>query len=127
MCGRFTSTATTDELMRRFGVTILQNLRPRWNIAPSQNSMVLVRDGLHLQAKIAAWGLPPTGPNKSFLINARMETAREKPTFRDAFLLSRCIVVASGWYEWSAPKTPWHIQLSDGGVMAMDGLLFQQG
>jgi putative SOS response-associated peptidase YedK len=35
--------------------------------------------------------------------------------------------VASGWYEWSAPKTPWHIQLSDGGVMAMAGLLFQQG
>ena len=127
MCGRFTSTATTDELMRRFGVTILQNLRPRWNIAPSQNSMVLVRDGLHLQAKTAAWGLPPTGPNKSFLINARMETVREKPTFRDAFSLSRCIVVASGWYEWSAPKTPWHIQLSDGGVMAMAGLLFQQG
>ena len=85
MCGRFTSTATTDELMRRFGVTILQNLRPRWNIAPSQNSMVLVRDGLHLQAKTAAWGLPPTGPNKSFLINARMETVREKQTFRDAF------------------------------------------
>ena len=100
MCGRFTSTATIDELMRRFGVTILENLRPRWNIAPSQNSMVLVRDGLHLQAKTAAWGLPPTGPNKSFLINARMETVREKPTFRDAFSLSRCIVVASGWYEW---------------------------
>ena len=126
MCGRFTSTATTEELMRRFGVTILQNLRPRWNVAPSQNSLVLVRDGLHLQAKTAVWGLPPTGPNKSFLINARMETVREKPTFRDAFSLSRCIVVASGWYEWSAPKTPWHVQLSDGGVMAMAGLLFQQ-
>ena len=95
MCGRFTSTATTDELMRRFGVTILQNLRPRWNIAPNQNTMVLVRDGLHLQAKTAAWWLPPTGSNKSFLINARMETVREKPTFRDAFSLSRCIVVAS--------------------------------
>ena len=100
MCGRFTSTARTDELMRRFGVTILENLRPRWNIAPSQYSMVLVRDGLHLQAKTAAWGLPPAEPNKSFLINARMETVREKPTFRDAFSLSRCIVVASGWYEW---------------------------
>ena len=127
MCGRFTSTATTEELMRRFGVTILQNLRPRWNVAPSQNSIVLVRDGLHTQAVTAAWGLPPAGQNKTFLINARMETVREKPTFQDAFSLSRCIVVASGWYEWSAPKTPWHIQLRDGGVMAMAGLLFRRG
>ena len=127
MCGRFTRTATTDELMRRFGVKNLQNLRPRWNIAPSQNSMVLVRDGLHIQAKTAAWGLSAKRSKKSFLINARMETVREKPTLRDAFSLFRCIVVANGWYEWSAPKTPWHIQLSDGGVMAMAGLLFQRG
>ena len=66
MCGRFTSTATTDELMRRFGVTILENLRPRWNIAPSQYSVVLVRDGLHLQAKTAAWGLHQQGQTKVF-------------------------------------------------------------
>ena len=61
MCGRFTSTATTDELMRRFGVTILQNLRPRWNVAPSQDSLVLVRDGLHPQ--------PVTSQDQVFYIN----------------------------------------------------------
>ncbi len=126
MCGRFTSTATTDELMHRFGVTITQNLRPRWNVAPSQSSLVLIREGLHTQAINAAWGLPPAAKGNSFLINARMETLREKPTFQDAFSLSRCVIVASGWYEWSAPKTPWHIQLLDGGVMAMAGLLFRQ-
>ena len=58
MCGRFTSTATTDELMRRFGVTITQNLRLRWNVAPSQSSLVLIREGLHTQAMNAAWGFP---------------------------------------------------------------------
>ena len=70
------------------------------------------------------WGVPPASAKHSFLINARAETVTEKPTFRDAFHHRRCLVVASGWYEWSAPKTPWHIQLCDGGVMAFGGLLF---
>ena len=125
MCGRFTSTATPEELMRRFGVIITENLRPRWNVAPSQSATVITRDGLHTEAISAKWGLRHAGGNKSMLINARMETVNEKPTFSGAFLYSRCIVVASGWYEWSAPKTPWHIQLPDGEVMAMAGLLFR--
>ena len=45
MCGRFTSTASPEELMRKFGVTILQNLRPRWNVAPSQQALVITRNG----------------------------------------------------------------------------------
>ncbi len=125
MCGRFASTATPDELMRRFGVNVLQNLVPRWNVAPSQKSLVIVRNGLHDEAVDASWGLQPAGQGRSFLINARVETVGEKPAFRDAFLYSRCIIPASGWYEWSAPKTPWHVQLSDGGVMAMAGLVIR--
>ena len=127
MCGRFTSTATTEELMSRFGVAVTQNFPPRWNIAPSQNATVIVQNGLHAEATRALWGLPPAGVLKTVLINARMETASEKPTFRDVFAYSRCIIVSSGWYEWSAPKTPWHIQLCNGGVMAMAGLLFCLG
>ena len=127
MCGRFISTATPEELMRRFGVIITKNLRPRWNVAPSQSAVVIIRDGLHNAAISAKWGLQPARGNKTMLINARMETANKKPIFSHAFLHSRCIVVASGWYEWSAPKTPWHIQLFDGGVMAMAGLLFRCG
>ena len=127
MCGRFTSTETPDKLMHRFGVIITKNLRPRWNVAPSQSATVIIRDGLHNAAISAEWGLRPPGGTNTMLINARMETANEKPTFSDAFLHSRCIVVASGWYEWSAPKTPWYIQLCDGGVMAMAGLLFRCG
>ena len=124
MCGRFTSTASPEELMRKFGVPILQNLRPKWNVAPSQQALVIARHGLQNEAVMAQWGLPPASAKHSFLINARAETVTEKPTFRDAFHHRRCLVVASGWYEWSAPKTPWHIQLCDGGVMAFGGLLF---
>ena len=124
MCGRFTRTATPEEIMRRFGVKITQNLRPSWNVAPSQNAIVIARNGLQREVISAAWGLPPSVGRKPLLINARMETANKKPTFSSVFLHSRCIVVASGWYEWSAPRKPWHIQLRDGGVMAMAGLLF---
>ena len=46
MCGRFTSTASPEELMRRFGVTVLDNLQPRWNVAPSQKALVVTRAGL---------------------------------------------------------------------------------
>ena len=127
MCGRFTSTATSDEVMRRYGVTIMQNYAPRWNVAPSQSALVITVNGLHKQAISAVWGLPSAGGNKTMLINARMETAKEKQTFSRAFLYSRCIVVASGWYEWSAPKTPWHIQLSQGGVLSIAGLSFKRG
>ena len=56
-----------------------------------------------------------------------METVTEKPTFRDAFATRRCLVAATGWYEWSAPRQPWHIQLGDGGLMAFAGLLFTFG
>ena len=126
MCGRFTSTASPEELMRKFGVTILQNLRARWNLAPSQQALIISRNGLQNEAMMAQWGMPPASAKHSFLINARSETVQEKPTFRDAFHHRRCLVVASGWYEWSAPKTPWHIQLYDGGVMAFGGLLYGQ-
>jgi putative SOS response-associated peptidase YedK len=127
MCGRFTSTASPEELMRHFGVTILENLRPRWNVAPSQQVHVIQQTGLHPEAVAATWGLPPASSKQSFLINARMETVAEKPTFRDAFIHHRCLVPATGWYEWSAPKQPWHIQLRDGGPMAMAGLSFRRG
>jgi len=113
--------------MRLFGVTVMDNLQPRWNVAPSQAALIISQTGLQPEALFPAWGLPPSGEGRSFLINARMETVAEKPTFRDSFMYRRCLVVASGWYEWSAPKTPWHVQLSDGGVMAFGGLLLRRG
>ena len=56
MCGRFTSTASPEELMRRFGVTVLDNLQPRWNVAPSQRALVVTRAGLQPEGAMVAWG-----------------------------------------------------------------------
>lgn len=113
--------------MRLFGVTVMENLQPRWNVAPSQAALVVSQTGLQPETGFVNWGLPPAAEGCSFLINARMETVTEKATFRDAFATRRCLVVASGWYEWSAPKTPWHVQLADGRVMAFAGLLLRRG
>ncbi len=123
MCGRFSLTANNDELNQRFGTSVIQNLFPRWNIAPAQTSLILRPSGLELVAEMAEFGRP-SGPYNKRLINARSETVHEKPTFKERFRSARCLVMASGWFEWSAPRKPWHIQLLDGRVMAMAGLYF---
>ena len=124
MCGRFTSIASPEELSERFGITIFQNLLPRWNVAPNQGANVVTLKNHKNHFIKAHWGLPPTSKRRTLLINARSETVQEKPTFSSAFSSFRCLVVASGWYEWSAPKKPWYIQYVEGGVMTFGGLLF---
>jgi len=123
MCGRFSLTANNNELNQRFGIAVLQNLAPRWNIAPSQSTLILRARGLETTAEMAAFGRPSGAAGKR-LINARAESVQEKPTFRDVFVHSRCLVLASGWFEWAAPQRPYHVQLLDGRVMAMAGLYF---
>ena len=124
MCGRFALTTTADELHKRFGVRVLQNIAPRWNIAPSQPSLIFRSSDLEILANLAEFGLR-VGQNGKRLINARAETVSKNPTFRDAFSVSRCLVPASGWYEWAGKGRPFHVQLTDARVMAFAGLYFK--
>lgn len=106
MCGRFLLTAPVDALAALFGFAARPNLAPRWNIAPTQDAMTIGpgENGPRSLA-FARWGLvpawsrdPASGPP---LINARSETVREKPSFRDAFRNGRRLIPADGFYEWS--------------------------
>jgi putative SOS response-associated peptidase YedK len=130
MCGRFTLTSTNEALMQRFGVALEAGLQPRYNIAPGQQSVILTARPQR-QASLARFGID--GPQGKMLINARSETIAEKPTFRGAFAARRCLVPASGWFEWQEKnpqgKHPWYICLTDQRVMGLAGLLFadQQG
>ena len=130
MCGRFTLTTTNEELMHRFGVHLEQNLRPRYNIAPTHKTLILKPESQNgvsnYKAVEAEFGLPSLAGGK-MLINARSETVMEKPTFIDAFKNSRCLVLADGWYEWDAGRTPYHIYLKDKRIMAMAGIMFKRG
>ena len=132
MCGRFTqrlSWRELHELMSLIGPA--QNLRPRYNVAPAQ-SIAAVRAGAEGRTlSMLRWGLIPAWakePNIGYrLINARAETAHEKPSFRAAFRARRCLIPADGFYEWAkAPKgrakQPWLFQMKDGSGFALAGL-----
>jgi putative SOS response-associated peptidase YedK len=130
MCGRFNQTATGEEIAEAFGLDEVPPLAPRYNIAPTQPIAVVgvqPRTGRRGLAMLK-WGLVPReslGGERGF-INARAETAWEKPSFAEAFASRRCLIPATGFYEWQKvdPKRrqPWLIRLTSGGVFAFAGL-----
>ena len=107
MCGRFTLTSTPEALAERFGLDSTPSCAPRYNIAPGQDVLaVRAQRGGSRGADLVRWGLvpawsDPASARASLLINARSETAAQRPAFRDAFRARRCIVPASGFYEWA--------------------------
>lgn len=133
MCGRFTLARTVGDIEELVGD--LDNadevpLAPRYNIAPSQPILTVLSDAPR-RLRVVEWGLiphwakDPSIGNK--LINARSETAREKPSFRSCFKSTRCLVFADGFYEWTlrpgeTTKTPMYIQLRSRAPFAFAGL-----
>ncbi len=107
MCGRFLLTSPPEALARRFFVDPAgRNLRPRYNIAPGQEILVVHAAGTDADRRALrgmCWGLWParmrTAPARP-LVNARIETVAERPAFHAAFRRRRCLVPADGWYEW---------------------------
>ena len=132
MCGRYSLTSPGEAMARLFGVAMGEHA-PRYNIAPSQGILVAraAPDGEAgaREAAVLRWGLVPSWAKDpdigNRMINARAETVAEKPSFRAAFRRRRCLVPATGFYEWrvaSGPKQPYHIGMADGGPFAMAGL-----
>lgn len=132
MCGRFTITHPNEALAALFGALPGNDLppTPRYNICPTQPvAVVTAQDGARrLQAMrwgfIPSWYKTPTdGP---LIINARSDTVAAKPAFREAVRARRCIVPASGFYEWTAgpdrSRLPYYITRADGAPMALAGL-----
>ena len=110
MCGRFTQTATPAALAQQFGLSIPPLLTPRYNIAPSQPvAAIRIPETTTRQLVQLRWGLIPswaTDPKIGYqCINAKAETVAEKPSFRAAFRKRRCLVVATGFYEWQVQGT----------------------
>jgi putative SOS response-associated peptidase YedK len=132
MCGRFTLTTTPDEVARHFGLDETPELAPRFNVAPGQPVATIDRarpDG-RPALRLRRWGLVPHWAKDAKIgartINARVETLAEKPAFRDAFRLRRCLVPADGFYEWAARagagKQPFHVTLPGRRLFAFAGL-----
>ena len=132
MCGRYTLTAADPAAVRsRFEIAESLDVRSRYNVAPGDTVLAVTTDRAGgRRGELLQWGLVPSWAKSpdtgSKMINARVETARERPAFRRAFERYRCLIVADGFYEWRAtshgPKQPFHITRSDGEVFAFAGL-----
>ena len=129
MCGRFLSTATPEEVRRHFAYTDMPNFPPREDIRPTEPIGIVVRAEGVRRFRLVRWGFWPAwvkDPREfSLLINARAETALDKPSFRAAMRHGRCLVPATGFVEWrrdGTKKTPFRIVPRAGGLVAFAGL-----
>jgi len=131
MCGRFTLQTPPGDLVRIFDAGDAPELTARYNIAPTQTIPIVRTPGSDRRREIALvhWGLIPSWAKDpaigNRLINARSETAGDKPSFRSAFKHRRCLVPADGFYEWQKSgklKRPFHIRMKDPGPFAIAGL-----
>lgn len=130
MCGRYVLTATPEELQALFGCLDAGSFPPRYNIAPTQPIAIVrhVRGAPRLA--LVRWGLVPgwvKDPRDfSLLINARAEGIAGKAAFKGAMQYRRCLVPASGFYEWrrgpDKQRQPFLIRPVGGGVIAFAGL-----
>ena len=133
MCGRYYLHRDPATLARHFGtVNPTPNHPPSWNVAPTQDSLVVRRHPekgeRHLDS--LRWGLVPRwakdAKDGAKLMNARADTVAEKPSFRDAFAKRRCLVPMDGFYEWrkdeAGGKQAYAVALASGEPMAVAGL-----
>jgi putative SOS response-associated peptidase YedK len=131
MCGRFTLTLDPAQLREAFpGILFPQEIKPRYNIAPSQPVAVIPNTGEN-KLDFFTWGLIPSWAKDpeigNRLINARAETLSEKPAFRSSFRHRRCLILADGFFEWrldasGKSKTPYFIHLKSREPFAFAGL-----
>jgi len=130
MCGRFALYSPKEAITRLFDVELPPITEPRFNIAPSQNILVLRHspDG-SIEPAMPRWGLVPFWAKDqrlgNRLINARSETIHQKPAFRAAFRHRRCVILADGFFEWRRAeerKVPYYVSMKNGEPFAMAGL-----
>jgi putative SOS response-associated peptidase YedK len=128
MCGRYFLVASPPELADLFGLADVPDAAPRYNIAPTQSVLAVGPDRAGLPAVASfRWGMVPRWATDAKLapINARAETAADKPTFAEAFRKRRCLIPASGFYEWlrqGKAKQPFCIRLADNQPFAFAGV-----
>ncbi len=147
MCGRYASSRRPEDLVEEFEIDrseVKETLAPDYNVAPTKEVYAVLQRPPRTdksapperQLRVLKWGLVPSWAKDpsigNRMINARMETVAEKPAYKKAFAVRRCLLPADGYYEWYATsqktkagkplKQPFFIHPADGGVMAMAGL-----
>lgn len=130
MCSRYSLISPPDAVRSYFRLAEIDTFPPRYNIAPTQ-PVGIIRHSVQRIPEFALvrWGLIPGWVKnpmvRSTLVNARAESAMDKPSFRGALRHRRCLVPADAFYEWSGrsgAKVPYLIRPRNGGLMALAGL-----
>ena len=130
MCGRYTLRTPVEKLAEEFGFDASSvEVPPNYNVAPTQEVAAVLSEGGERRLELLRWGLIPSWADDpgigSRMINARAETAPEKPSFRRAFRERRCLIPADGFYEWKrtdGAKQPYYIRMRKGRPFAFAGL-----
>lgn len=132
MCCRYNLKTNPREFSDFFDLPLFRDLAldPRYNVAPTESMPVIRAESGKRVAKNKRWGLLPIWAKDIKFgvrtINARSETVHEKPAFRSAFKKRRCLVPASGYFEWkkldAKTKQPYNIIRKDRAMFAMAGL-----
>lgn len=131
MCGRFTQSSSRPKLSKEFKVPLAYTpkAKPAYNIAPSQPVLILREDNGTRKFEYVNWGLIPSWAKDpaigNRMINARVETLDQKPSFRGPLRHHRCLVVADGFYEWKREgsyRQPYYIRLKSGDPFGFAGL-----
>lgn len=131
MCGRYVFVATKDELVERCAVKrqLELDFHANYNVAPTQTMPIVRADGEQNALVPMRWGLIPFWAKDAQIayktINARAEGVEDKPSYRHSFRTKRCLVPASGFYEWQrqgSTKQPFYISLKDAPLFAFAGL-----
>lgn len=130
MCGRFAFGARLEHALLDLNVMTDLDPAPRWNIAPTDVHPVLTMDEGKMDLGLGRWGFTSSQEPRKAPINARIETAAEKPVFRQSMRTARMAVPATGWYEWLASpvgRHPYHHALQSGEIMWLAGVLHPEG
>jgi putative SOS response-associated peptidase YedK len=129
MCGRFVIISAPEALRRLFAYGEQPNFPPRYNVAPTQPIPVVIIENGSRHFHLMRWGFLPSWVKDprtfTLLINARSETVREKPAFKNAIKRRRCLIPADGYYEWHVSddrKRPYFIHRRDGQPFGFAGL-----
>jgi len=129
MCGRYFIDTLPELLAQQFNVIAHPSYAPSYNLAPTQNMLLLRAHGEQLNWAQVRWGLVPhwskDAKGAARMINARSEGVAEKPAFRNAMRYRRCVIPASGFYEWqttASGKQPFAIVPTDAASFGFAGL-----
>lgn len=130
LCGRYTLLVDELKIRQRFNIpNEIDAYHPSFNIAPGQNVLAVIHDGKKRRAGYLRWGLVPSWAKDEKIgykmINARSETAHQKPSFRKLMARKRCLVIADSFYEWQKigeRKVPKRIQVKNRELFAFAAL-----